>query len=155
MLYTGGTTGMPKGVMWRQDDLLISLDVGSKHPLPAEPGWDAFDRRIAKPGPRHLPAAPLMHGTGAFGAMWGLVIGGTIVMLEGRHFDPVELLDTIEARRVNGMTIVGDAFAKPVLALLDAEPDAVGHLLAAVRAVERGDVVEREPSAACCDTTSG
>ncbi|MBI5087916.1 MAG: AMP-binding protein, partial [Actinobacteria bacterium] len=76
ILYTGGTTGMPKGVMWRQDDLVGSLDAPSKQPLPSVPGWDAFDARMAKPGPRNLPAAPLMHGTGAFNAMWNLVLAG-------------------------------------------------------------------------------
>ncbi|MEZ5222879.1 MAG: acyl-CoA synthetase [Ilumatobacteraceae bacterium] len=123
LLYTGGTTGMPKGVMWRQDDIVGSLDAPSKQPLPAVPGWDAFDERIAKPGPRNLPGAPLMHGTGAFNAMWNLVLAGSVVTLEGRHFDPVELLDTIEHHRVNSISIVGDAFAKPILRALDAEPD--------------------------------
>jgi acyl-CoA synthetase (AMP-forming)/AMP-acid ligase II len=123
ILYTGGTTGFPKGVMWRQDDLVGSLDAPSKHPLPAAPGWDEFDARIAKPGPRNLPAAPLMHGTGAFNAMWNLVLAGSVVTNEGRHFDPVELLDNIQRHRVNSMSIVGDAFAKPVLRTLDAEPD--------------------------------
>jgi acyl-CoA synthetase (AMP-forming)/AMP-acid ligase II len=122
ILYTGGTTGMPKGVMWRQDDMVASLDAPSKHPLPATPGWDAFDERIAKPGPRNLPAAPLMHGTGAFNAMWNLVLAGAVVTTVGRHFDPVELLDTIERQRVNSISIVGDAFAKPILRALDAEP---------------------------------
>ena len=123
ILYTGGTTGMPKGVMWRQDDIVGSLDAPSKQPLPAAPGWDAFDARIAKPGPRNLPAAPLMHGTGAFNAMWNLVLAGSVTTLSGRHFDVVELLDTIAAQRVNSMSIVGDAFAKPILRALDAEPD--------------------------------
>jgi acyl-CoA synthetase (AMP-forming)/AMP-acid ligase II len=123
ILYTGGTTGMPKGVMWRQDDLVGSLDAPSKHPLPTVPGWDAFDARIAKPGPRNLPAAPLMHGTGAFNAMWNLVLAGSVVTNVGRHFDPVELLDNIERHRVNSISIVGDAFAKPVLRALDTEPD--------------------------------
>ncbi len=122
ILYTGGTTGMPKGVMWRQDDIVGSLDAPSKQPLPAAPGWDDFDARVAKPGPRNLPAAPLMHGTGAFNAMWNLVLAGSVVTLEGRHFDPVELLDTVERLRVNSMSIVGDAFAKPILRALDAEP---------------------------------
>ena len=45
-LYTGGTTGFPKGVMWRQDDLVGSLDIGSKYPLPASPGWDELDERV-------------------------------------------------------------------------------------------------------------
>ena len=123
ILYTGGTTGMPKGVMWRQDDMLGSLDAPSKRPLPPTPGWAEFDERIAKPGPRNLPAAPLMHGTGAFNAMWNLALAGSVVTLEGRHFDPVELLDAIEHHRVNSISIVGDAFAKPILRALDAEPD--------------------------------
>ena len=122
ILYTGGTTGMPKGVMWRQDDLVGSLDAPSKLPLPPTPGWDAFDTRFAKPGPRNLPAAPLMHGTGAFNAMWNLVLAGSVVTLAGRHFDAVDLLDAIERDRVNSISIVGDAFAKPILRCLDAEP---------------------------------
>ena len=123
MLYTGGTTGMPKGVMWRQDDVIGSLDGASKQPLPAVPGWDALDQRVTKPGPRNLPAAPLMHGTGAFNAMWNLTLGGSVVTLQGRSFDPIELLDAIEHHQVNSMSIVGDAFAKPLLRALDAEPD--------------------------------
>jgi acyl-CoA synthetase (AMP-forming)/AMP-acid ligase II len=123
ILYTGGTTGMPKGVMWRQDDIVGSLDAPSKHPLPAVPGWDAFDARIAKPGPVNLPAAPLMHGTGAFNAMWNLVLAGSVVTTVGRHFDPADLLTTIEQQRVNSISIVGDAFAKPILRALDAEPE--------------------------------
>ena len=122
ILYTGGTTGMPKGVMWRQDDIVGSLDAPSKQPLPAVPGWAEFEQRIAKPGPRNLPGAPLMHGTGAFNAMWNLVLAGSVITLPGRHFDPVELLDTIERDRVNSISIVGDAFAKPMLRALDAEP---------------------------------
>ena len=122
ILYTGGTTGMPKGVMWRQDDIVGSLDAPSKHPLPAAPGWDALEARIAKPGPVNLPAAPLMHGTGAFNAMWNLVLAGSVVTTVGRHFDPADLLTTIEQERVNSISIVGDAFAKPILRALDAEP---------------------------------
>jgi acyl-CoA synthetase (AMP-forming)/AMP-acid ligase II len=123
MLYTGGTTGMPKGVMWREDDVIGSLDAASRMPLPSVPGWDALDARVTKPGPRNLPAAPLMHGTGAFNAMWNLCLAGSVATMESRHFDPVELLDTIQRHRVNSMSIVGDAFAKPLLRALDAEPD--------------------------------
>jgi len=123
ILFTGGTTGMPKGVMWRQDDMVGSLDAPSKNPLPTLPGWAEFDARISKPGPRNLPAAPLMHGTGAFNAMWNLVLAGSVVTLPGRKFDPVELLDAIQLHRVNSISIVGDAFAKPILKALDAQPD--------------------------------
>ncbi len=123
MLYTGGTTGMPKGVMWRQDDVIGSLDAPSKRPLPEFPGWDALEQRVAKPGPRSLAAAPLMHGTGAFNAMWNLCLGGSVITMGGRHFDPVELLDTVQREKVGSISIVGDAFAKPMLRALDAEPD--------------------------------
>ncbi len=123
MLYTGGTTGMPKGVMWRQDDVIGNLDASSRTPLPDLPGWDALDARVTKPGPRNMPAAPLMHGTGAFDAMWNLTLAGSVITMQGRHFDPVELLDTIQQYRINSMSMVGDAFGKPILRALDAEPE--------------------------------
>jgi acyl-CoA synthetase (AMP-forming)/AMP-acid ligase II len=123
LLYTGGTTGMPKGVMWRQDDLFGALDTASKTRLPPQQDLGAAADRVTKPGPRNLPAAPLMHGTGFFNALSNLMIGGSVITMTGRHFDVVELLDTIEHNRINSMSIVGDAFAKPVLRALDAEPD--------------------------------
>jgi 3-oxocholest-4-en-26-oate---CoA ligase len=123
LLYTGGTTGMPKGVMWRQDDLFGALDSANKKRMPPEQDLEAASARVAKPGPRNLPAAPLMHGTGLFNALSNLIVGGSVITMEGRHFDPVELLDTIETQQVNSMSIVGDAFAKPILRALDAEPD--------------------------------
>lgn len=123
LLYTGGTTGMPKGVMWRQDDLIGVLDAANKKRLPPEPDLGALEERSSRPGPRNLPAAPLMHGTGLFNAISNLMVAGSIVTMQGRHFDPVELLDTVERYGVNSMSIVGDAFAKPILRALDAEPD--------------------------------
>lgn len=122
LLYTGGTTGMPKGVMWRQEDLLMTLDSTNKKRLPPEPDVGALEDRYSRPGPRNLPAAPLMHGTGLFNAMSNLMVGGCIVTLTGRTFDPAELLSTIESHRINSMSIVGDAFAKPILRALDAQP---------------------------------
>ncbi len=123
LLYTGGTTGMPKGVMWRQEDLFLTLDSTNKKRLPPEPDSGVFEDRYTRPGPRNLPAAPLMHGTGLFNAMSNLMVGGCIVTLTGRKFDPQELLDTIESHKVNSISIVGDAFAKPILRTLDAEPN--------------------------------
>lgn len=122
LLYTGGTTGMPKGVMWRQDDLVGVLDAANKKRLPPDVDLDAVGERAARPGPRNLPAAPLMHGTGLFNAISNLLVAGSVVTMQGRHFDPVELLDTIEHYAVASMSIVGDAFAKPMLRALDAEP---------------------------------
>ena len=63
-----------------------------------------------------------MHGTGLVNALTTLSVGGSIVTLAGRHFDPVELLDTVEREGVKSMTIVGDAFGRPILRALDAEP---------------------------------
>jgi acyl-CoA synthetase (AMP-forming)/AMP-acid ligase II len=118
-IYTGGTTGPPKGVMWRQDDLIGSLDNSSASPLPTTPGWQEFDRRFFKPGPRHLAAAPLMHGTGSVNAIWALTIGGSVTTAVRRSFDPVEILDLIESNRINSISIVGDVFAKPLVEQLD------------------------------------
>ncbi len=123
LLYTGGTTGMPKGVMWRQDDIFGVLDAANKRRLPPEQNLDAAAERLTRPGPRNLPAAPLMHGTGLFNAISNLMIGGSVTTMEGRHFTPEEFLDTVERYEINSTSIVGDAFAKPILRALDAEPD--------------------------------
>jgi acyl-CoA synthetase (AMP-forming)/AMP-acid ligase II len=122
LLYTGGTTGAPKGVMWRQDDLFRALDKLSRFRRPPPVDVDDLVRQLDRPGPSSLPAAPLMHGTGLVNALTTLSAGGSIVTLPGRHFDPVELLDTVEREGVKSMTIVGDAFGRPILRALDAEP---------------------------------
>src|SRR5438270_2616979 len=122
MLYTGGTTGMPKGVMWRQDDLYVRFSQSVMHD-PEQPDLDAVRARAADAPPLvGLPACPLMHGTGAFTSFQTMFMGGAVVTLPPRHFDITELLDTIERERVNSMAIVGDAFARPMLAALDENP---------------------------------
>ncbi len=123
LLYTGGTTGMPKGVMWRQDDMFGALDSNNKRRMPPEQNLDAVGQRTIKAGPRGLPGAPLMHGTGLFNAISTLMVGGSVTTMENWHFDPAELLTAIERHRINSISIVGDAFAKPILRALDAEPD--------------------------------
>ncbi len=127
MIYTGGTTGMPKGVMWRQDDLIGAVCSASNQLLAADPdevgGVTGALAAIEGPGLPGLPACPLMHGTGWFTSLLYLTAGGSVVTLVNRHLDWEELLDTIERERVGALTIVGDAFSKPILARLDAEPD--------------------------------
>ncbi len=122
LLYTGGTTGMPKGVMWRQDDLFGVLDANNKQRMPPEQDLDAVRDRITKAGPKNMPAAPLMHGTGLFNVISNLMVGGSVTTM-GRHFSAEEFLDSVQQHGINSTAIVGDAFAKPILRALDAEPD--------------------------------
>jgi fatty-acyl-CoA synthase len=125
MLYTGGTTGMPKGVMWRQDDLFGLLNGGSPNPLPKDGTLE--DVRIAMraqgAGAVSCPACPLMHGTGALTSFGGLIGGGSIALLESPSFRAEELFDLVVREKANVLVIVGDVFAKPMLRALDAEPD--------------------------------
>ena len=121
-LYTGGTTGMPKGVMWRQDDLAVKLTSTLGSPLAEDGTVEDLKGTFTQPGSRFLPACPQMHGTGNFPCLSTLSGGGSIVTLTNRNFDTTELLDTIEREGVNTMAIVGDAFAKPILRALDADP---------------------------------
>jgi acyl-CoA synthetase (AMP-forming)/AMP-acid ligase II len=125
MLYTGGTTGMPKGVMWRQDDLFARLNGAGFRRYADADGLDGVrsDLETKGAGMTLLPACPLMHGTGGFTAMECLSEGGRVATLTSHQFDPFELLDTVEREKVNGLIIVGDAFAKPILRALDEHPE--------------------------------
>jgi 3-oxocholest-4-en-26-oate---CoA ligase len=127
-IYTGGTTGMPKGVMWRQDDLFAVLNRTGELRYPEEASLNDVRAILSRPSKyppaRLVPGPPLMHGTGLFTAMSVLSSGGSVVMPEGRHLDVEAILNLIEAERVTEMSIVGDVFAKPILAALDAH---VGH----------------------------
>ncbi len=125
-LYTGGTTGMPKGVMWTQGAIFEALGGGGIAALGEKPSASVEEQRarIAREGTalRLLPACPLMHGTGQFTAFNALAGGGAIVTCDSQHLDPVELWATAEAKSTQAIAIVGDAFAKPMLRALDAEP---------------------------------
>jgi acyl-CoA synthetase (AMP-forming)/AMP-acid ligase II len=124
MTYTGGTTGMPKGVMWRQDDLFRTL-VSQMNPVfkEGEGGdLDVVRQVVQAPGPVGLPACPLMHGTGLYTQLINLSLGGSSVTLVSRKLDIEELLDTIEREKVNSIAIVGDAFARPIVKALDENP---------------------------------
>jgi fatty-acyl-CoA synthase len=132
-LYTGGTTGMPKAVIWRHEDLFGALAplaysfFGLDMPDDStEAGSRALKVHESGLVPVHLPASPLMHGTGQFSTLQALFLGGTIVTLESRHFDPHELWRVVQRERVTQIAIVGDAFAKPMLRALD-EADARGE----------------------------
>jgi fatty-acyl-CoA synthase len=143
LMYTGGTTGMPKGVMWRQDDLFVVLNAASPRRYGQDASFDRVRELVTRPAPVFVPACPLMHGTGSFNAMMMLSIGGSVVTLEAHHFDVVELMDTIEREGVGSIAIVGDAFAKPMLRALDADPRRWD--LARLRVVFSSGVMFSEP----------
>lgn len=125
LLYTGGTTGKPKGVMWRQDDLFCVLNRGGALKYDEQVGPAGVNnalREFSGTPPCTLPAAPLMHGTAAFASFGALNSGGRVVMTVNAKFSAEEVLDAITSKRVTDIAIVGDAFARPLLAVLDAEP---------------------------------
>lgn len=122
LVYTGGTTGMPKGVMWRQDDLFMRLNTERGDQYPDIPDLEVIRSNISHRGRSHLSAAPLMHGAGLLTCFLVLARGGWISHLQQRSFAPIDLLDTIERDRVASLMWVGDAFARPVLAELQAHP---------------------------------
>ena len=125
-IYTGGTTGMPKGVMWSQDALWNVLGAGGNVRLgvpPCESLEEHLDRVKAAPvSPVNLPLPPLMHGTGLLSALGAIANGGTCVTLTSKSFEAELALQNIARHRVTGVTIVGDAFARPLLEYLDAHP---------------------------------
>jgi 3-oxocholest-4-en-26-oate---CoA ligase len=123
MTYTGGTTGMPKGVMWRQDDLFLNL-VTQMNPAykGVDPDLELVRQNVKVAGPVGLPACPLMHGTGLYTQLIIMSLGGSVVTMTSRRLDVEEMFDTIERERVNQIAIVGDAFGKPMLRALDENP---------------------------------
>jgi 3-oxocholest-4-en-26-oate---CoA ligase len=135
-LYTGGTTGMPKGVMWGHDDLWAATGAGATLLTGNIPPANVSEHcaNVAKSPPGMIiPCCPLMHGTGLFTSLGAFAQGGTVVTLTGANFDPVELLQTIGRRGVNAISLVGDAFARPILRELDAHPHR--YELGALRAI--------------------
>ena len=131
-IYTGGTTGMPKGVMWSSEGLWLALGAGRNLPASGGVAPASLEEHLANirrhgPGPVQLPACPLMHGTGLLTALGNLAGGGCIVTLPGESLDSKALWDAAEAERVQSVVIVGDAFAKPMLNALDAHPDRWDH----------------------------
>lgn len=123
--YTGGTTGMPKGVMWPHRAFLFACAGGAGHFNPAGPvkvPEDIADRAANGYPLKMFPLAPLMH-MAAIWATWSAMLNGlTIILDESRAFDPQKIFDTVEREGANLIQFVGDAMATPLRDTLRANP---------------------------------
>jgi len=115
LIYTGGTTGMPKGVMWRHEDLIFGAMNASRFDLPVDSPEQFATEAAANPGPLRLMAlGPMMHGGGQWIMGNAHVAGGTLVLYTGRAFDPVAVWDLVERAGVHSIGTIGDAMARPL-----------------------------------------
>ncbi len=123
ILYTGGTTGLPKGVLWRQADIAVAA-FGVTHPDTGDE-FGSVDELVERAertggGLRFLPAPPFMHGAGHWNALSAWCKGHPVIVQSVTdRLDPADLWGTVERERVSFLLVVGDAFARPLLDELD------------------------------------
>ncbi len=122
ILYTGGTTGMPKGVVWRHEDVLMALgggiDIRTGHVMRSPTEFIDKGNAFAL---TTMPTMPLMHGAAQWSVMGGSFTGNRIVLLD--KFDAAEVWRLIGTEKVNLLMITGDAMARPLMDELVANPD--------------------------------
>jgi fatty-acyl-CoA synthase len=150
MLYTGGTTGMPKGVMYATGGMASGLIASGFPLLGVAPPTDAAEVagivKTAVDEGRQLisiPCAPLMHGTGLWiGCFIPHLAGGHVVTLTNRSLDAHEVLSTVERHRATAVTIVGDSFAKPLIRALDeGKPDGTKYDTSSIAVISSSGVM--------------
>lgn len=111
MICTGGTTGRPKGVLWRQSDIYVSSMVGDDHASVTE-----IHQKVQHAGPPWFALSPLMHAAGLWTAFSAILSGQTVILNDTRtRFDPRSVLETAAREKVGLMTMVGDAYAAPLV----------------------------------------
>ena len=123
IIYTGGTTGMPKGVMWRHDDAFFAMFGGGRYAFdPVTSPAELADNARAAAEWTFLIVPPLMHGAGQWVTGSAMFEAKRAVLLDGPRMDAEHAWDLVEAEKVNSMTIVGDAMARPLADTFAAHP---------------------------------
>jgi acyl-CoA synthetase (AMP-forming)/AMP-acid ligase II len=139
VLYTGGTTGRPKGVVWRQEDIFFAALGGGNPGGPPIDRPEAIARSVVDnpaqrlraflgpddPGPPQFVAlalGPLVHASGQWSALGTLLGGGKLVLYTDAHVDMHRVLSLVEAERVGSLNLVGDASGRPLVDVLRADP---------------------------------
>jgi 3-oxocholest-4-en-26-oate---CoA ligase len=121
ILYTGGTTGMPKGVMWRHEDVFFGAMGGAGGGGKPITSPEEIAERCVAARTKCVPACPFMHGTAHWMAFSALFNGGAVVIPAEHRLDALKLWQLVEREQANFMVIVGDAFARPMLDALETE----------------------------------
>lgn len=113
IIYTGGTTGMPKGVMWRHEDIFFA-GMGGADPVgtPVSSAAEVAERAVTRGELVMFPVAPLMHGAAQLATWIGFLMASKVVLV--RKFDAIDVIETAKRERANSMSIVGDAMARPI-----------------------------------------
>ncbi len=124
IVYTGGTTGTPKGVLWRQEDLILGALNELRYRAPIESVEKLGEEAAANANPlRMMVCGPLMHG-GSQWSMGNAHVGGSVFALYcGASFDPAAVLDLVVESGTNSLALLGDAMARPIIEAIEAEPD--------------------------------
>ena len=119
VLYTGGTTGMPKGTVWRSEDIFMAAMGGGNFGGPPIARPEELADKARQNGLRYLVCAPMMHGGGQWVSFICFYGGGTVILYTGRHFDAGEVWALAERERAQSVMIVGDAMGRPLAESLE------------------------------------